>query len=198
LSNTKLTSDDQEELAGLELAHAQEVAVQFGQMVQQKMGEFGLESARAFDYAHRATKAEQLADVKLPDPDQIVPTMYSQLLYSIENNLIEANAIAREARRRADKLTGLLEALALRWLAMTIETTQWKAEAAGAAALQRLRLEVNEAKAHAKFCESAHDTVKSKLFALNWMMLNWDRIHHQVNRPTGGNENGNRYSEEEL
>ncbi len=191
VSNSKLTVEDQEELAALELKHDTVLKQAFEKMVQARCAD--LDNDRLYNYNARQQQIEQLANVSLPDPDQIVPQQYGRILHNLQTNLIEANAITREARRRADDLNGLLDSLAVVWRGITVETVEWRADSAAATILFALRDEAVKAKAHARLCESCYDLIRSKLFALNWMMENYDRFHSGGQTTPGGytnNESG--------
>jgi hypothetical protein len=85
--------------------------------------------------------------------------------------------LARQARAHYDEISSLLTTLETAWRSMTVETVEWRALAAASDALFDLRKKVGIAKAHAAYCENCHEVVRSKVFALRWMMENYDRQH---------------------
>lgn len=130
-----------------------------------------------WDYVQRENLAEEAGNVNLPQPDQIEPHSAHQLLRRLSSLRIQANAITRQAERRARLLDDALESIMGQWKALTVETTEWKAEASAAAVLEPLRKERSRAKAHAAFCGRCLDSIKDTILELHWILENWDRFN---------------------
>lgn len=190
LPNSKLTVSDQEELAALQMAHGQEAEEAFRGMVAREMAKVGLDLAAEFGYAKREEIAGRLADVPLPEPDQIVPETYARALYSVESAIIQVSGLVRQARARYDLLSGTRDSLETTWRNLSVETVEWKADAAASHLLADLRRETTLAKAHASFCDNCYEVVRSKIFTLNWMMQNYDRHHGVGTTPRTGGPGG--------
>lgn len=196
-SNSKLTKEEQEELAKLQIGHARSVAEEFAALIAREISAAGIDLVEDFGYTARERLMDEIANQPLPSPDQIVPELYSSILQRVANAKIQANAVTREARKRADDLTSLRNSLTSIGLSMSVEDSQWRAEASVSPPLQSLTREANKAVSHAKYCEAAYQSVKETLFALNWMMENWDRIHLQRTttlHPEGEVDNAHRDS----
>lgn len=171
LPNSKLSLNQQEELVDLELEEHIEALETFRQKVAARWTQVEC------NYGEREMLADQYADAPMPEPDRIDPWRFSTLLYEQQTALLQTGALARQARARYDELNSILDTLETEWQALTVETVEWRAKAAAAPVLGDLRLEVGRAKAHAAYCENAHEQVRSKIFALRWMMENYDRQH---------------------
>lgn len=177
LPNSKLTVAEQEELVALQLGQGQAAETAFQELVAQELARVGVDLTADFGYARREEIAGRLADGPLPEPDQIVPETYAKALYNVESALIQVSGLVRQARARSDLLAGTLASLETTWRNLSVETVEWKADAAAAPVLADLRREATLARAHANLCDSCYETVRSKIFTLNWMMTNYDRHH---------------------
>ena len=175
LPNSKLTIDDQQELAKLQQEHGEKAIEKFLPLALEEIAKVGIDMATDFGYANREAIAGRLADLPLPDADQVVPETYAKALYSVENAIIQVSGLVRQARARYDLISGTLDTLETIWRSMSVETVEWKADAAVALTLQSIRRETTLAKAHAGVCDNCYEVVRSKIFTLNWMMNNYDR-----------------------
>jgi hypothetical protein len=197
LPNSKLTVTDQEDLVRLEAKHGAEAAERFAELVAAELSKIGVDLSADFGYAQREAIAEKQADTPLPEADQIVPATYQRALYQVENGIIQVSGLVRQARARYDRLAGALDSLSSRWRDMSVETVEWKADAAAAERLADLKREVSLAKAHANFCDNCYEVVRSKIFSLNWMMQNYDR-HHGVGPTSRSLNQGGAAENDEL
>lgn len=179
LPNSKLTVTDQEELVRLQQEHGEQAQERFKVLVASELEKIGLDLNEDFGYARRAELAGRLADAPLPEPDQIVPGTYAKALYTVEAAVIQVSGLVRQARARYDRLSGTLDSLQTIWRDLSVESVEWKADAAGSVLLLDLRRETTQAKAHANHCDNCYEVVKGKIFTLNRMMTNYDR-HHGV------------------